>query len=89
MVKRQISVVREMLEHKYDDNDDGDGAFSQTESEGPPDSSSSGDDVQDDQDCQDFIRESAELFESDGAKNSRQRLTNFTKSELLQLQCSD
>jgi hypothetical protein len=40
-----------MLEHKYDDDYDDDGTFSQTESEGPPelDSSSSGDEVQDDQ----------------------------------------
>jgi hypothetical protein len=61
---------KEMLEHKYNDDNDNDGAFSQTESEGPPevDSSSSGDDVQDHQDSQDFIRESAELSESDGAK---------------------
>ncbi len=36
------------------------------------------------QDCQDFIRESAELFESDGDKKSKQRLADFTKSELLQ-----
>jgi hypothetical protein len=42
---------KEMLERKYDDDYDDDGAFSQTQSEGPPelDSSSSGDDVQDHQ----------------------------------------
>ncbi len=76
---------KEMLEHKYDDDDD-DGAFFQTDSEGLPDleSSSSGDDIQDHQDRQDFIRESAELFESEGDKKSKQRLAYFTKSELLQ-----
>jgi hypothetical protein len=75
-----------MLERKYDDYDDDDGVFSQTESEGPPelDSSSSGDDIRDHQDRQDFIRESAKLFESDGDKKSKQRLADFTKSELLQ-----
>ncbi len=76
---------KEMLGRKYDDNDD-DGAFFQTDSEGPPDleSSFSGDDIQELQDSQDFIRESAELFESDGDKKSKQRLADFTKSELLQ-----
>jgi hypothetical protein len=40
---------KEMFGRKYDVDDDDDGAFSQTESEGLPelDSSSSGDDVQD------------------------------------------
>ncbi len=77
---------KEMFKRKYDDDDDDDGAFSQTESEGLPelDSPSSGDDVQDHQDSQDFIRESAKLFESDGAKKSKQRLADFTLSELLQ-----
>ncbi len=75
---------KEMLEPKYDDEEDNDGAFFQTESEGPPelDSSSPGDDIQDHQDRQDFIRESAEQFESDGDKKSKQRLTDFTKSML-------
>ncbi len=47
---------KEMLERKYDDDDDDDGAFSQTDSEGPPEpeSSSSGDDIQDHQDRKDF-----------------------------------
>jgi hypothetical protein len=42
---------KELLKRKYDDDDDYDGAFFQTESEGPPklDSSSSGDNVQDHQ----------------------------------------
>ncbi len=75
---------KEMLECQYDDDDD-DGAFSQTDSEGPPDLvSSSGDDIQDHLDRQDSLRESAELFESEGDKKSKQRLADFTKSELLQ-----
>ncbi len=88
MVKRQISVrvsIRKkcLNAKKYDDDDD-DGAFSQTDSEGPPDleSSSSGDDIQDHQDRQDFIKESAELFASEGDKKSKQRLADFTKSEI-------
>jgi hypothetical protein len=77
---------KEMLKRKYDDDDDNDSAFSQTEPEGQPklDSSSSGDYIQDHQDCQDFIRESTELFESDGDKKSKQRLADFIKSELMQ-----
>ncbi len=46
--------------------------------------SSSGDDPQDHQDRQDFIRESAELFESDDDKKSKKRLADFSKSVLLQ-----
>jgi hypothetical protein len=77
---------KETLERKYDDDYDYDVAFFQTGSGGPPklDSSSSGDDIQDHQDRQDFIRESAKLFESDGARKSKLSLANFTKSELLQ-----
>jgi hypothetical protein len=77
---------KEMLERRYDDDNDDDGAFSETESEGPPelDSSCSGDDVHHHQDSQDFIRESAEVFKSDGDKKSKQSLADFTKSELLQ-----
>jgi hypothetical protein len=73
-----------MRERQYDDDDDG--SFSQTGSEGPPDlvDSSPGDDIEDHQYRQDFIRESAELFESEGDKKSNQRLADFTKSELLQ-----
>ena len=60
---------KEMLEREFDYDDDDDGAFSDAESAGPPDlPSSSGDDEQDDQDRRDFIRESAELFESDADK---------------------
>ena len=74
-----------MLEREFDYDDDGDGAFSDAESAGPPDlPSSSGDDEQDDQDRRDFIRESAELFESDADKKSKKRLADFTKTELLQ-----
>jgi hypothetical protein len=79
-------LKKEMLarENDYDDEDSL-SVFPDTESEGPPDlSSSSGDDEQDNQDRQDFIRESAELFESDGHKKSRQRLADFSKGELLE-----
>ncbi len=74
-----------MIKRKCNDDDDDD-AFSQSDSEGPPDleSSSSGDDIRDHQDRQDSIRESAELFDSDGDKKSKQRLADLTKSELLQ-----
>jgi hypothetical protein len=44
--------TKEMLESIYDDDNDNDGAFTQIESDGPPDeldSSSSGDNVQDHQ----------------------------------------
>ena len=59
----------EMLERKFDYDDDDDGALSDTESMEPPDlTSSSGDDEQDDQERRDFIRESAEIFESDAYK---------------------
>ena len=76
---------KEMLERDFDCDDDDDGAFSDAESEGPPDlASSSGDDEQDDQDRSDFIKESTELFESDADKKSRKRLADFTKGELLQ-----
>jgi hypothetical protein len=75
---------KEMRGREYDDDDD-DSAYYQSGSEGPPDLVDSSDDDDDDnQDRQDFLRESAELFESDGDKKSKQRLADFTKSELLQ-----
>jgi hypothetical protein len=43
-----------------------------------------GDDELDAQDRQDFIRASAELFDSDGAKKSSGRLAGFTKGDLLE-----
>ncbi len=75
---------KEMLEREYDDDDDDGGAFSENGPDGLPSlASSSGDDELDYQDRQNFLRESAELFESDGVKKSRQRLTDYTKGELL------
>jgi hypothetical protein len=69
---------KEMLE-RDEDADEDDGALSATEPEGPPYmKSTSGDDKQDDQDRRDFLRESAERFESDADKKSRQRLVDFT-----------
>jgi hypothetical protein len=76
-----------MREREFDDDDDDESALSQCSEQDPPGLvSSSGDDPEDNQDRQDFIRESAELFESDydGDKKSKKRLANFIKSDLLQ-----
>jgi hypothetical protein len=72
---------KEMREREFDDDDDDESAFPQCSEQ---DLSSSGDDPEDDQYRQDFIIESAELFESDFDKKSENRLADFTKSELMQ-----
>jgi hypothetical protein len=43
--------------------------------------SSSGEDEQDERDCQDFIRESEALLESYGDKKSRLRLSAYTEDQ--------
>ena len=69
---------------EWDDDDESD-AISQQLSEGQPDLDSSTD--EDDEEllaCEEFIRESAELFESEEDKKSRQRLLEFAQGELIE-----
>ncbi len=77
-----LSLHKKEMPEREDDDED---AFSNNESDGPPDlpssSSPSVDDEQDDQDSQDLIRESALVFESNDYKQSRRRLAEFTEGQ--------